>query len=110
MTRHDLVLETIQFRLGRTADWRRGLAQKYPNDLRNMRAAERLDALAKADGRDVAADTLAALAPYSESPALAEAVSDAARDVEFRLRPAGLNDLIKTIVAKLSALQTGGAL
>ena len=51
-----LQIESIQFRMAGTAAWRRGLASKYKDDLRNGRAAERLDALARADANEVTKD------------------------------------------------------
>jgi hypothetical protein len=109
MTHQDLSVEAIQFRLARTAVWRRSLAAKYPTDLRNIRAAERLDELAEADPRKISADTLAALAAHVESQAFQDAANEAARCIGFASRPASINDFFKIVLAKLAAPSIGGA-
>jgi hypothetical protein len=88
MTSKELSLEAIQFKLAHVADWRRSLVEKFPDDRRNRRAAVALDELAKADPHQVTPETWSALGPHLESLALRSAVSEAARDVEFRRRGA----------------------
>jgi hypothetical protein len=78
MTKQDLCLDAIQFKIGRTAAWRRCLAAKFPNDQRNERATERLETFAQDDGDGVAPDTLAALAICAHAPAMTETVNETA--------------------------------
>jgi hypothetical protein len=103
MTSQDLSIEAIQFKLGHTAAWRTAMAEKFPDDKRNRRAAETLTELSQADGREISAETWTALAPHLESPALRDSVSEAARDCGFRSRPKTLDEFVQNIVRKLGA-------
>jgi hypothetical protein len=94
-------IEAIQFRIARTADWRRSLAADYPDDDRNGRAATRLDQLAKADPRGVSTETLAALADQMTSRTMPGAISEAARDVEFRRQREGLDEFLQIVLTKI---------
>lgn len=102
------LLDTILFRMKRTAEWRRERAATYPRDQRNVRAACRLDELARGDTDDVSPATWVTLAPYAHSKLLPDAISEAARTVEFHNRPDGLDSFLQIVAEKLSA--TGGAL
>jgi hypothetical protein len=94
-------MQTIQLRLARSASWRRELAGRY-NDPRNLLAADQLDELAHANLHTVSADTRATITAHADSSRLREAISAAARDVEFRRRPTDFDAFLSIVVEKLS--------
>jgi hypothetical protein len=69
----------------RTKKWRDGLQIKFPNDLRNGRAAETLERFAN-EATDLSGEAWAELKPFFNwtSGAWSDAVSQTARLVEFR--------------------------
>jgi hypothetical protein len=72
--------------LSRTANWRRGMQAKYPNDSRNRLAAETLDKLAS-EANDLTDEAWEnELKPFFNwtSQAWSDAVSQVSRMVEFR--------------------------
>ena len=96
-------LDYLQIRVGQTAAWRRNLADKFPDDPRNVRAAERLEQLAKADCSAIPPDVTEALRPYLTTAAFRDIVSEISRDVEFRCRPKSFDDFLKLVSQKLAA-------
>jgi hypothetical protein len=107
MIDQDLIFDTITTRLAQTAQWRRGLASKYPGDPRNQRAAARLDELSQADGREIDAKTWARLEPFFDSPALPDIINEAGREIGFKNRARNL-DHVLSIIAEKAIAQTGG--
>ena len=71
--------------LTRTANWRRALQTKFPNDPRNGRAAERLDQLAT-ETKDLSEEAWDELQKFYSwaSGKWSDAVSRASRQIEFR--------------------------
>jgi hypothetical protein len=98
----DLAIESVQFRIGSTAAWRRGLAARYPDDPRNIRAAATLGYIARSDAKAVSPAVLAILAKNVESSALPEVVSNIARDVGFRRDPKDLDQFLALVVENLN--------
>jgi hypothetical protein len=96
------VIEYIQRRIARTADWRRSLAVEFPQDSRNLEAAQRLDELAMADARIVSPHVIESLAPYVGSPMLREVISAAARDVAFRREPDDLEEFLSMVASNIA--------
>jgi hypothetical protein len=99
---HNVTFEFVRYRLAGSQRWRDGLASKFPDDLRNKCAAQELGRLAEDD--NVSAETLAAVAPYADSPAFIDAVSLAARDVFFRSKPKTLDDFLKLVLQRMPAV------
>jgi hypothetical protein len=71
--------------LTRTANWRRELQTKFPNDPRNGRAAEKLDQLAT-ETKDLSEEAWHELQTFYSWACgkWSDAVSQASRQVEFR--------------------------
>jgi len=92
-------IDSLSGSLTRTANWRRGLQAKYPNDPRNGRAAEKLDQLAD-ETNDLTDEAWSELVPFYNwaSGTWSDAVSQASRRVEFqrnvRTFPAFVNNLV----------------
>jgi hypothetical protein len=103
MMTKELYLESIRRKLTSNASWRRGVAASYPDDGRNVRAAETLGRLAKADSREIRAETWAAISKHLDTRTLREAISKAAADVAFRRHPANLDDFLQIVIEKLAA-------
>jgi hypothetical protein len=56
----------VKYRLSGSSAWRQRLAQKFPDDPRNLLAAKALGKLARDE--NVSTETMAALAPYADTP------------------------------------------
>jgi hypothetical protein len=104
----DLFLSTVTDRLVQTAQWRKGVASKWPDDVRNGRAAARLTQLVRSDGREICEATWAALAPAVTRRDILEIINEAGREVGFKSRPENLDALLLTIADKATA-RAGGA-
>jgi hypothetical protein len=99
----NLTLDTIRFRMMKTAEWRRGIVTSYRDDPRNLKAAKQLDKLVGADHNVVAPEIWSALEPFATLPCLREAINTASREVGFRSHPATFSDFLSSIVSKLPA-------
>jgi hypothetical protein len=95
-------IDSLNGSLTRTANWRRSLQQKYPNDFRNGRAAEALHKLA-GETNGLTDHAWSELRPFYNwsSPTWSEAVSAAARKVGFH-NVNTLSDFAKTLLDILS--------
>jgi hypothetical protein len=100
---NEILLDSIRFSIAATATWRRGMADRYPDDPRNLRGADALDRLA-ADAISVTSTTWALIKPHVASTALRGAVSDVARDISFRgEQPETLDAFLAAVTARLSS-------
>ena len=98
-------IESISKALRRTSAWRRSLIVRWPDDLRNKRAADRLDKLAE----DVASLTDAQwveLQPYHgsgwEALAWRDGLNLTARQVGFHFRAGDLDFFVRALIQNLS--------
>jgi hypothetical protein len=101
MTTKDDCLAYLSHRAERGAEWREQLALKYP-DKRNLKAAERLRAIAAT--LDISAELWPAIAPhYDEAdPRWLDAVSTTNRDVVFRQRPKDSEGYLRNLISNLT--------
>jgi hypothetical protein len=93
-------LAFVRYRLAGSEKWRASLAARFPDDIRNTHAAAALGKLAS--DQHVSAETLAAVAPFADSPEFIDAVSAEARNVFFRSRPNSLDDFLRLVLTKLA--------
>jgi hypothetical protein len=107
MNDQDTAIDSIQGRIAQTAVWRRGLADRYPADSRNIPAANLLDDLAQANA-DVREDTWDAISPYIKSKLFDDVLNETSREVGFRHRPKDFNHFLVIVADKLD-YRTGGA-
>src|SRR3954452_24216017 len=103
----DLFQTAVLARIGCTAAWRRTMAEKYKDDPRNTRAADRLEELSTASAESVSRDTWATLAVPHKQTKVQNEITEAARAVGFRSFPDTLQDFLQEIAAKMAAT-TGG--
>jgi hypothetical protein len=97
-------IESITQSLERTAAWRRDLVVKFPDDIRNARAAETLEKLA-IDAADLTDEQWAELSPRFggwASQAWRQSVSFAARQVGFAHRQKSFDSFVKNLIGALS--------
>jgi hypothetical protein len=89
--------------ISRTASWRRALQAKYINDPRNSRAAETLARLAD-EAVNLTDEQWAQLAPFYSwvSETWCEAVSQAARHVEFQRNVRTFSAFVQHLISILS--------
>jgi hypothetical protein len=87
----------------RSSLWRGGLKAKFPNDARNGRAKETLDRLS-IEVRDLTDSQFESLKPFYNwsSVAWSDAVSTAARFVEFKHNVRTLPGFLETLVDLLA--------
>lgn len=92
-------IDSLSEGLSRTANWRRNMQERYPSDVRNGKAADRLHQMAAESG-DLSDEAWEELRPFYSwcSEPWSEAVSKAGRLVEFsravRTFPALIDNLI----------------
>jgi hypothetical protein len=108
MNDHDAALDSIQTRIAQTAVWRRGLANRYPADPRNIAAADCLDALAQGSGRSVHGGTWEAIVPFVKTRMFDDVLNETSREVGFRRRPKDFNAYLVIVADKLDT-RAGGA-
>lgn len=96
----ELALESTQFRIRRVAEWRHRQAERWPDDPRNKRAAQKLDALSHADIATVTHAQWQALEPLLKLGNVNDLIDDAARAVEFRAKAETLSDFVVLILSK----------
>jgi hypothetical protein len=100
MSMSNTLSHLIEFNVESTADWRRGKAEEFPDDSRNLEAAEELDSLAKQlqelagsdlDRRIEALDAVAEKNGWDVDVHvdLSEWVSEALRGIGFRTSYSG---------------------
>jgi len=97
-------IDSIAKALERTSAWRKAIAVNFPDDTRNIRAAETLDKLA-IEANDLSDDQWAALNPHFggwASEKWRSGLSQAARLVGFRHRAKDLSIFTKVLVEQLS--------
>ena len=99
----NLTLDTIRFRLAKTADWRREKATAYQDDPRNISAEKQLRKLAAEDSGGVELSLWSELEPFATSLTLRDAINVASREVGFRTNPKDLSDFLASVVSKLPA-------
>ena len=97
---NSLIRERIQLDINGSADWRKSVAQKFPLDKRNQRAAERLAEFAYSD-EEPESETLSKISCHRRFKHLRPAVSAACRDVGFRFEPRSLDDMFIYILEKM---------
>lgn len=102
-------IDNIQTRIAQTAAWRRSLCDRYPADARNVPAADRLECLSQADGRQVRPAVWDAIGPHIKSRIFDDVLNEAAREVGFRNRPKDLNAFLVIVADKID-FRTGGVL
>ena len=102
---NDLFQTAILARIGCTAVWRRTMAEKYKNDLRNTGAADRLDELSTASAASVSPGTWAALDVPHKRAKVQKDITEAARAVGFRSFPESLEDFLQGVAAKAAGGQ-----
>jgi hypothetical protein len=95
-------IEHLAYRLPRAAAWRQSQAEKFPNDKRNLRAAERLRALAT--DMNVPDAIWANIRTHFDpcSPRWLDAISTTSREVGFRTRPNDFSEYLETLISNLS--------
>jgi hypothetical protein len=94
--------EAITARLASTAVWRRSMATKFPDDMRNGPAAVWLEKLAAADCDDVLPDSWAEL--DLAHPKFHQALNDTARAVGFRIRPINLDHFVMSVADRVGGV------
>ena len=113
-----MLYDVLIFGIKRTQVWRRGLAERFPEDTRNLLAVEMLDALAKTPASEVDPAIWGQLEPFMLSRRSKEAVAAAARTVGFSERPRTMDDFLIILLDLLwakdgqpqgAALAIGGA-
>jgi hypothetical protein len=109
MIDQDTAMDSIQTRIAQTGVWRRGLAERYPADSRNVPAADRLDELAQANSREIREATWDAIAPFIKSKLFDDVLNETSREVGFRHRPKDFNHFLVIVADKID-FRTGGAL
>jgi hypothetical protein len=92
-------------RIGTTAKWRRNMCERWPDDSRNERAANRLDDLAAASIDDVTPETWLAIEPHGK-PKLRQVVCEVAKQVGFSKSPETIEEFFRDVVAKLARGQS----
>ncbi|HEV2154648.1 hypothetical protein [Bradyrhizobium sp.] len=99
MTRTEIEA-AIYASLRRTARWRRTIAQRFPNDPRNIGAAERLGDIA---GRvSLSGEQCAALAPhFDDRERWNDALSDTSRAVGIRLGFDSFDAYVQNLIGAL---------
>ena len=102
MTTQPTSIETIQLKLGQTGSWRYGMAERFPSDARNLRAAETLSRFAQEDPRDVPPDVRERIARHQGTAKLNDAISELNREVEFRRKLKSLSDYLTALADKLT--------
>lgn len=103
MTTKEDCLAELPHIMRRTAQWRMKLAEQYPDDLRNLRAAEKLEELA--DDADEIPDVIwSELAPFCNPVGMRwqTAVSQINRDIRFRRTPKDWADYLRLLKASLT--------
>lgn len=99
MTNKPTFLDHTRYALGKGDNWRRQQAIRYPDDLRNAVAAQRLfDLASQAD--DISDSIWNRLAPFfnPKDGHYTDAVSRACRDVGFRTNPRDFEDFAQIIL------------
>ena len=88
---------------GSTADWRRRVAETYPEDERNTHAAEHLERLAMGlpSLEDSELHQQLELALFERREDFCTIVSEALREVGFRTFPETAAELLQDIVSRL---------
>lgn len=86
-----------------TARWRYKLNASFPDDKRNLLAAETLEKLAD-EATDISDTAWSELAPYADftSPRWLEAVAQTNREVRFRRTPKDFADYLRILKVNLT--------
>lgn len=97
-------LDYIYRPLTRTSEWRRQIANRFPNDVRNERAAEKLAKLAD-EATALSDDTWQKLAPHfnPEDDHWCETVSQTCRDVAFKTNPRDFGSFAERLACNFPA-------
>lgn len=95
---HSLLRERIVLIIRGSANWRKSLAKRFPDDSRNELAFRRLMKLASSKGDT---DVLSAILSHPRFDLLRAAASAACRDVIFRSTPETFDDLLRQVIEKL---------
>jgi hypothetical protein len=100
-------IDALTFGLTRTRDWRQKMATKYPNDPRNIRAADCLTKLAAEAPALIDQDWLL-LRPYAgwASEQFREGISEASRSVGFKKKITDIHSYVLHLLDVLSLSQS----
>src|SRR5690242_7837850 len=85
----------VQCIISSTANWRDLTAEKFPNDLRNARAADLLRAIAAESAEALPDELVARVAAF---PSLSKPARDVAEAVGFRRFPEGLAAFLEEVL------------
>jgi hypothetical protein len=105
MTTKTNCLEYLSRSLIRTSEWRRTQAARFPNDLRNERAANSLRQLANTASQ-ISDDQWRLLSPLfnPKDDRWCDLVARCSRDVGFRSNPETFADYMETIIEAVAVL------
>lgn len=88
----------IAYSLGGKAAWRREKAERYPEDVRNLEAAEMLESLA-AQVNDIDPELLERFASLQDGDSDVDEIADEVMtDIGFRRRYVKIDDMIRDII------------
>jgi hypothetical protein len=94
--------DSLIFGIGRVADWRKTTAEKYPTDLRNLRAYESLTTLAN-EAADLSDYEWRLLQPhYGWNDHWREGISKTARLVGFKIKIRDIHSFVQALIEVLS--------
>lgn len=103
----DSDFDSIISGLAATAAWRRSIAQKWPGDPRNGRAAIALDTLSQADAREVLPATWAKIEPHLGKAMAVDVLSEACRECGFKANYKNIDQFLAVVGDKITARRGG---